>query len=79
MTWLNRVKNQATIQALALLPKNHMSRVAGKLASTKIPRALGTMPVRTFGSMFGVNWLTAKLALWLGATHTARVRKICSQ
>ena len=56
MSLLTSLKDRAVIASLKMLPQNHMSRAMGALASSTIPKALGTLPVRAFGGVFGVDF-----------------------
>jgi phosphatidylserine decarboxylase len=51
------------IWALALLPKNLMSRVAGFIARIRLPLPLRRVQLRSFGRTFGVNFDEVKAPL----------------
>jgi phosphatidylserine decarboxylase len=56
MSFFTSLKDRAVISSLKMLPQNHMSRAMGVLAATTIPKVLGTLPVRAFGGVFGVDF-----------------------
>ena len=49
-------KHRLAVAALWLLPKNLLSRLAGRLASLRLPRFLRAPAVRAFGRTFGVDF-----------------------
>lgn len=49
-------QHRIAVSLLWLLPKNLVSRVAGRLASCRLPRSLRRPAVRAFGRTFGVDF-----------------------
>jgi phosphatidylserine decarboxylase len=50
------IRDRALLLGLKLLPKNHLSRVAGRIAALELPPSLARAQVRAFARAFNVNF-----------------------
>ena len=50
------IRDRALLLGLKLLPKNHVSRVAGRIAALELPPSLARAQIRAFARAFDVNF-----------------------